>query len=124
MLEEARDIENPLLERVKFNYNVTSMVLAGSVIAIVNDSTVSASRSNGIIVGSGATLVVNNSTLAYNVRSAVSVSSGGTLRLSNNDIESNQTGISNSGGQALSYMNNHIIGNGSTASLTSIPGGQ
>jgi hypothetical protein len=112
-----------LLERVSFNYNVTSMVLSGAVSAIMLNSTVSASRSNGIIVGSGATLSIKDSTLAYNVGSAVSVSSGGTVRLSNNDIEDNQIGVSNSG-QALSYMNNHITANGSTATLTSIQGGQ
>jgi hypothetical protein len=112
-----------LLERVSFNYNVTSMVLQGVVNAKMINSTVSASLSNGIIVGSGATLVVEDSKLVYNVGSAVSVSSGGTVRLSNNDIEDNQIGVSNSG-QALSYSNNHITGNGSTATLTAIQGGQ
>jgi hypothetical protein len=116
-----------MLERVSFNFNVTSMVLsgaAGAVSATMIDSTVSASRSTGIIVGSGATLDIKDSTLAYNVGSAVSVSSGGTVRLSNNDIKNNQTGISNSGGQALSYMNNRITDNGTTATLASIQGGQ
>jgi hypothetical protein len=50
--------------------------------------------------------------------------SGGTLRLSNDTIESNQIGISNSGGQALTYANNRIFGNGSSATLTPIQGGQ
>jgi hypothetical protein len=88
------------------------------------NSTVSASRSNGILVGSGATLVIEDSELAYNVGSAISVASGGTVRLSNNTIESNQTGISNSGGQAFTYSNNRIFGNGSSATLTSVQGGQ
>jgi hypothetical protein len=88
------------------------------------NSTVSASRSNGILVGSGSTLVIKDSTLVYNVGSAVSVASGGTLRLSNTDIESNQIGVSNSGGQALTYSNNRIFGNGSTAALTPVQGGQ
>jgi hypothetical protein len=113
-----------VLERVSFNLNVTSMVLSGPVNATMINSTVSASRSNGILVGSGSTLVVKDSTLAYNVGAAVSVASGGTLRLSNDDIESNQVGISNSGGQALTYSNNRIFGNGSTATLTSVQGGQ
>jgi hypothetical protein len=113
-----------LLERVSFNYNVTSMVLGGSVDAVMSNSTVSSSRSNGILVGSGATLNLKDSMLVHNVGSAVSVSSGGTLRLSNNDIEGNQIGISNSGGQALSYSNNRIFGNGKTATLGTIQGGQ
>jgi hypothetical protein len=52
------------------------------------------------------------------------VTSGGTLRLSNSDIKSNQIGISNRGGQVLTYSNNRIIGNGSTATLTPVQGGQ
>jgi hypothetical protein len=113
-----------VLERVSFNYNITSMVLSGPVNATMINSTVSASRSNGILVGSGSSLVIKDSTLAYNVGAAVSVASGGTLRLSNNDIESNQVGISNSGGQALTYSNNRIFGNGTTATLTPVQGGQ
>jgi hypothetical protein len=113
-----------LLERVSFNNNVTSMVLNGPVNATMINSTVSASRSNGILVGSGATLDVKGSTLVYNVGSAISVASGGTVRLSDNDIKSNQIGISNSGGQALTYSNNRILGNGSTAALTPIQGNQ
>jgi hypothetical protein len=88
------------------------------------NSTVSASRSNGILVGSGSTLVIKDSTLVYNVGSAVSVSSGGTLTLFNTDIRHNQIGVSNSGGQALSFKNNRILGNGSTATLGTIAGGQ
>jgi Right handed beta helix region len=113
-----------LLERVSFNFNVTSVVLSGPVNATMIDSTVSASRNTGIIVGSGATLHVKDSTLEYNVGSAISVAAGATVRLSNNDILNNQIGISNSGGQALTYSNNHITGNGSTATLTPIQGGQ
>jgi hypothetical protein len=109
-----------VLERVSFNLNVTGMVLSGSVNATMINSTVSASRSNGILVGSGATLEIKDSTLMYNVGAAVSVSSGGTLRLSNNDIKDNQIGISNSGGQALTYSNNAIFGNGSTVTLTPV----
>jgi hypothetical protein len=112
------------LERVSFNFNVTSMVLSGRVNATMIDSKVQASQSNGILVGSGSTLVIKDSTLMYNVGAAVSVTSGGTLRLSNNDIESNQIGISNSGGQALTYSNNRIFGNGSTAALAPVQGGQ
>jgi hypothetical protein len=88
------------------------------------NSTVSASRNNGILVGSGSTLVIEDSKLMYNVGAAVSVASGGTLRMSNDTIESNQIGIKNSGGQALTYSNNRIFGNGSTATLTPIQGGQ
>jgi hypothetical protein len=113
-----------VLERVSFNLNVTSMVLSGPVNATMINSTVSASRSNGILVGSGSTLVIEDSKLAYNVGAAVSVASGGTLRLSNDTIESNQIGISNSGGQVLTYSNNRIFGNGTTATLTSVQGGQ
>jgi hypothetical protein len=112
------------LERVSFNFNVTGMVLSGSVSATMVNSTVSASRSGGIILGSGATLDVKDSTLAYSVGSAISVATGATLRLSNNDIKSNQVGISNSGGQAQTYSNNRIIGNGSTATLSAIQGNQ
>jgi hypothetical protein len=112
------------LERVSFNFNVTSMVLTGPVSTTMINSTVSASRSTGIIVGSGATLHVKDSTLEYNVGSAISVAAGATVRLSNNDIQGNQVGISNSGGQALTYKNNRIVGNGSTATLTTIQGGQ
>jgi hypothetical protein len=112
------------LERVSFELNVTSMVLSGPVNATMINSSVSSSRSNGILVGSGSTLEIKDSTLVYNVGSAVSVASGGTLQLSNNDIKTNQTGISNSGGQALTYSNNRIFGNGSTAALTPIQGGQ
>jgi hypothetical protein len=112
------------LERVSFDFNVTSMVLSGPVNATMIGSTVSASRSNGILVGSGSTLFIKDSTLEYNVGSAVSVASGGTLHLSNNDIRANQIGISNSGGQALSYKNNRIVANGSTATLGTITGGQ
>jgi hypothetical protein len=113
-----------VLERVSFNRNVTAMVLSGPVSATMVGSTVSASRSNGIIVNSGATLVIEDSKLVYNVGSAVSVASGGTLHLSNNDIRGNQIGISNSGGQALSYKNNRIVANGSSATLTAVQGGQ
>jgi hypothetical protein len=61
----------------------------------------------------------------YNVGSAVSVAGGGTVRLSNNDIKSNEIGVSNSGGQALSYMNNRITANGTNGTpLASIQGGQ
>jgi Right handed beta helix region len=60
-----------VLERVSFNLNVTSMVLSGPVNATMVNSTVSASRSNGILVGSGATLDVKGSTLVYNVGSAI-----------------------------------------------------
>ncbi len=70
------------------------------------------------------TLDIKDSTLEYNVGSAISVGSSATLRLSNNDIKGNQIGISNSGGQALSYMNNRITGSGSSATLASIQGGQ
>jgi hypothetical protein len=110
------------LERVSFDFNVTSMVLSGRVNATMINNTVSASRSNGILVGSGATLFIKDSTLEYNVGSAVSISSGGTLRLSNNDIEGNQVGVSNSGGHALTYSNNRIIANGTDGTLTPIPG--
>jgi hypothetical protein len=113
-----------LLERVSFNLNVTSMVLSGPVNATMVDSTISASRSNGILVGSGSALVIEDSKLAYNVGSAVSVASGGTLRLSNDTIESNQVGVSNNGGQALTYSNNRIFGNGTTAALTPVQGNQ
>jgi hypothetical protein len=112
------------LERVSFELNVTGMVLSGPVNATMINSSVSSSRSNGILVGSGSTLEIKDSTLVYNVGSAVSVASGGTLQLSNNDIKTNQTGISNSGGQTLTYSNNRISGNGSTAALTPIQGGQ
>lgn len=113
-----------LLERVSFHYNVTSMVLNGQVAATMKGSNVSASRSNGIIIGSGATLDVTDSTLAFNVGAAITVATGGTARLSNNDIKNNQAGISNSGGQALTYSNNRIVGNGSNGTLTPIQGGQ
>jgi hypothetical protein len=112
------------LERVSFEFNVTGMVLSGSVNATMIGSSVSSSQSNGILVGSGATLLIKDSTLEYNVGSAVSVASGGTLHLSNNDIRGNQIGIRNSGGQALSYKNNRIVANGSTATLGTIAGGQ
>jgi hypothetical protein len=112
------------LERVSFEFNVTSMVLSGPVNATMIDSSVSSSQSNGILVGSGATLFIKDSTLEYNVGAAVSVASGGTLHLSNDDIRANQIGISNSGGQALSYRNNRITANGSTATLGTIQGGQ
>jgi hypothetical protein len=112
------------LERVSFEFNVTSMVLSGRVNATMINSTVSASRGNGILVGPGATLFIKDSTLEYNVGAAVSVATGGTLHLSNNDIRGNQIGISNSGGQALSYKNNRIVANGSTATLGTITGGQ
>jgi hypothetical protein len=112
------------LERVVFNYNTTGMVLLGKVNATMTNSTVSASRSNGILIGSGSTLLIKDSTLEYNVGAAASVASGGTLHLSNNDIRSNQIGIINSGGQTLSYRNNRIFGNGSTATLGTIAGGQ
>jgi hypothetical protein len=112
------------LERVSFDFNVTSMVLSGPVNATMIGSVVQASRSNGILVGSGATLDIKDSTLIYNAGSAVSVAAGGVVRLSNNDIKSNQIGISNSGGHALSYMSNRITGNGTTAALASIQGGQ
>ncbi|WP_283815443.1 hypothetical protein [Bradyrhizobium jicamae] len=39
-------------------------------------------------------------------------------------IKSNQIGVSNSGEQALSYMNNRITANGNSATLTTIQGGQ
>jgi hypothetical protein len=100
------------------------MVLAGPVDAVMSNSTVSSSQSNGILVGSGSTLNVEDSKLVHNVGSAISVSSGGTLRLSNTTIEGNQVGISNSGGQALSYKNNRIVANGSSATLATIQGGQ
>jgi hypothetical protein len=112
------------LERVSFEFNVTSMVLSGPVNATMINSTMSSSRSNGILVGSGSALLIEGSTLEYNVGAAVSVASGGTLRLSNNTIESNQIGIKNSDGQALTYSNNRIFGNGSTATLTTAQGGQ
>jgi hypothetical protein len=112
------------LERVSFDFNVTGMALSGPVNATMIDSAVQASRSTGIIVGSGATLDIKDSTLIYNAGSAVSVAAGGTVRLSNNDIKSNQIGVSNSGGQALTYSNNRIAGNGTTATLASIQGGQ
>jgi hypothetical protein len=112
------------LERVSFEFNVTSMVLSGPVNATMINSSVSSSRSNGILVGSGSSLLIEGSTLEYNVGPGVSVTSGGTLRLSNDTIESNQTGISNSGGHALTYANNRIFGNGSTATLTQVQGGQ
>lgn len=123
VLPAAGGSASVLLERVSFNYNVTSVALLGTVSATMINSTVSASRSNGIIV-SGATLDINDSTLVYNSGSAVSVFGGGTVRLSNNDIKTNQVGISNSGGQALSYLNNRITANGSSATLTPIQGGQ
>jgi hypothetical protein len=112
------------LERVTFDFNITSMVLSGRIDATMINSTVSASRSTGIIIGSGATLDVVDSTLADNVGSAISVSTGGTVRLFNDIIKNNQIGISNSGGQALSYKNNRILNNGSTATLGTITGGQ
>jgi hypothetical protein len=112
------------LERVSFDFNVTSLVLSGPVNATMIGSVVQASRNTGILVGSGSTLVIEDSKLVYNVGSAVSVAGGGTLRLSNDTIESNQVGISNSGGQALSYKNNRIVANGSTATLGTIAGGQ
>jgi hypothetical protein len=108
------------LERVSFDFNVTSLVLSGPVNATMINSTVQASRSNGVLVGSGATLDIKDSTLMYNVGAAVSVSSGGTLRLSNNDIKDNQIGIKNSDGHAFTYSNNAVFGNGSTATLTPI----
>jgi hypothetical protein len=108
------------LERVSFNFNVTSMVLSGPVNATMINSTVQASRSTGILVGSGSTLEIDDSKLIYNVGAAVSVSSGGTLRLSNTDVKNNQIGISNNGGHAFTYSNNAILGNGSTAALTPI----
>jgi hypothetical protein len=113
-----------VLERVSFNFNVTGMVLSGPVDATMVNSTVSASRSNGILVGAGVTLDVKDTTLAYNVGAAISVAAGATVRLSNNDIKGNQAGISNSGGQALSYKNNRITGNGGTATLPAIQGNQ
>jgi hypothetical protein len=113
-----------VLERVSFNYNVTGMVLSGPVNATMINSTLQASRGNGILVGSGSTLILEDSKLMYNVGSAVSVANGGTLRLSNDTIEGNQIGISNSGGQALTYANNRIFGNGSTAALSPVQGGQ
>jgi hypothetical protein len=113
-----------VLERVSFNLNSTAMALSGPVNVTMINSTVSASRSNGILVGSGATLDIEDSKLVYNVGAAVSVSSGGTVRLSNTSIKSNQIGVKNSGGQALSYKNNRIVANGSTATLGTITGGQ
>jgi hypothetical protein len=112
------------LERVTFDFNVTAMVLSGPVNATMIGSVVQASRNTGILIGRGATLDIDDSKLVYNVGSAVSVASGGTLTLFNTDIRHNQIGVSNSGGQALSFKNNRILGNGSTATLGTIAGGQ
>ena len=51
-------------------------------------------------------------------RIAISVSAGGIVRLSNTTITDNTTGLVNSSGTILSYVNNRIFGNSTNGAPT------
>lgn len=121
-----------LLERVKFGYNVTAMALQsfnGPISATIADSSVTASRSNGILAIAGGqplNLTIKNSKLVNNVGAAIqSNGAGSTVVLSGSTVTGNQVGLSLvNGGQMMSYKNNEIFGNGSDGTpIPAVPTG-
>jgi hypothetical protein len=106
------------LNRVRFGYNVTAMVLNssnGGIGMSMKDSQVVSSRSNGILslAGSAINLVVDHSSLTNNVGAALQ-SSGSNSRvfLKDSTIFGNNTGISVVGGGSVqSLKTNFIFGN-------------
>jgi hypothetical protein len=115
-----------LLERVKFAYNVTAVVLnsgTGGITAIMKDNVVDSSLNNGVLAFAGAqplTLAINNSTFSLNVGAALQSSGAkSTVTIDNSTFTGNQTGLStNGGGSILSYQNNRIFDNGTNGAPT------
>jgi hypothetical protein len=107
-----------ILENVTFTFNVTAMALisgSGGIGATLRRSTVSSSRSNGILAlaGSGIAFYVETSSLTNNVGSALQASgANAVVRISDSLITNNQTGVSSVGGGVVqSFKNNRILGN-------------
>jgi hypothetical protein len=106
------------LNRVRFGFNVTAMVLnssSGGIGMSMKDSQVVSSRSNGILSLAGSTinLVLDHSSLTNNVGNALQ-SSGSNSRvfLKDSTIFSNDAGISVVGGGSVqSLKTNFIFGN-------------
>jgi hypothetical protein len=118
-----------ILNRVRFGFNVTAMVLFsgnGGIGMSIKDSQVISSRSNGILVQAGTTinLVIDRSSLTNNVGNALQ-SSGANSRvyIGNSTIFANDVGVSVQSGTVQSFKNNQIIGNGTDGTpLPAVPG--
>ena len=120
-----------VLSRVRLGFNVTAMVLSsgnGAIGAVMTDSVVTSSRSNGILSLAGASVInftIESSKLVNNVGVAIQSSgANSTVRISDSTIADNQTGVSAvSGGVVQSYKDNRIGGNGTDGTpLAAFPG--
>jgi hypothetical protein len=115
-----------ILNRVRFGFNVTAMVLysgSGGIGMSMKDSQVISSRSNGILVQAGTTisLVIDRSSLTNNVGNALQSSGANSqVYIGNSTIFANDVGVS---GTVQSFKNNQIIGNGTDGTpLPAVPG--
>jgi hypothetical protein len=110
-----------MLDRVTFDFNVNALVLdssLGAIGAVMRNSVVNASRSNGIQVLAGDSpinLTIERSSLVDNIGAAIR-SSGANSRVTirGSTIAGNQTGLSVAGGSIVSYQDNQIRNNGSS----------
>ena len=119
-----------VLNRVRFGFNVTAMVLnsaSGPIGAVMTDSVVTSSRSNGMlsIAGQGTNFAIEHSKLVNNVGAAIQSQGANSLVfITDSTITGNQTGVSVvSGGVVQSLKDNRIFGNGSDGTpLAAFPG--
>jgi hypothetical protein len=118
-----------ILNRVRFGFNVTAMVLnsgSGGIGTAIKDSQVISSRSNGILVQAGTTInfVIDRSSLTNNVGNALQTSGANShVYIGNSTIFGNDVGVSAEAGTVQSFKNNQIFGNGTDGTpLPAVPG--
>jgi hypothetical protein len=98
------------IDNVHLEGNGNGIVIAANCFAMVSNSSIFQSTTNGLSAANGATINVESVVLAHNGTGVNSVA-GSVFRLSNTTIYNNSTGIS-AGGSVRGFFNNRVFGNG------------
>jgi hypothetical protein len=98
------------IDNVHLEGNGNGVVIAANCFAMVSNSSIFQSTTNGLSAANGATINVESVVLAHNGTGVNSVA-GSVFRLSNTTIYNNGTGIS-AGGSVRGFFNNRVFGNG------------
>jgi hypothetical protein len=98
------------IDNVHLEGNGNGIVIAANCFAMVSNSSIFQSTTNGLSAANGATINVESVVLAHNGTGVNSVA-GSVFRLSNTTIYNNGTGIS-AGGSVRGFFNNRVFGNG------------
>jgi len=115
------------VDNVRIYGSLFGVAISAGNTVVFNRSVSSKAVYAGVEADGGATVFVDNSVLSYNGMGA-QVSGGSNYTMANTDVLFNTTGIAG-GGTLQSFVNNRLVGNGSTNSpaaigTTSNPSGQ